>query len=81
MRTFAIFMVFMIVTGAYAQSDTLNYKVTSVFDNGGKRTDLVDIESFDSVRYDTLLDVRGAVKSVLYDIETSEDLNYIVFAE
>ena len=54
-------MVFMIVTGAYAQSDTLNYKVTSVFDNGGKRTDLVDIESFDSVRYDTLLDVRGAV--------------------
>ena len=29
-------MVFMIVTGAHAQSDTLNYKVTSVFDNGGE---------------------------------------------
>lgn len=72
-------MVFIIVTGAHAQSDTLNNKVTSVFDNGGKRTDLVDIEIFDSVRYDTLLDVRGAVKSVLYDIETSEDLNYIKY--
>lgn len=36
-------MVFMIVTGAHAQSDTLNYKVTSVFDNGGKRTDLVEL--------------------------------------
>lgn len=43
MRTFAFFMVFMIVTGAHAQSDTLNYKVTSVFDNGGKRTDLVEL--------------------------------------
>lgn len=38
-----------------------------------------NIEIFDSVRYDTLLDVRGAVKSVLYDIETSEDLNYIKY--
>ena len=85
MKTIIFISLFLVSLSAYSQSDTLSYKVTSVYDNGGKRTDLVELVDgyivnayyADGIHYywSKRLDVNKKEKK-LYEFSYSENYNF-----